>query len=266
MREAAAMLRASWMAASSYRIRLLLSLASLMVTVVPLYFVAGAIQPVVEESIRTEGSEYFTFLLVGMVASYFLTTAINTLPASLGGAISSGTFEVMLSTPTRIPALLAGYLAYPLAWTGVQTTVLLGAALLFGAEFAWQQLPAAVLILAMIVLSYLPFGIISAAAVLAFRTPTPLGRGVLVVSTLLGGVYYSTRVIPSWLQHISDFVPLTYGLRALRRTLLEGFSLKAVAGDLAILLGAIVLLFGLSGYLFAYSLRYARRAGTLSQY
>ena len=39
----------------------------------------------------------------------------------------------------------------------------------------------------------------------------------LAASTLLGGVYYPTTVIPSWLASASEFVPLGYGLRALRQ-------------------------------------------------
>ena len=40
--------------------------------------------------------------------------------------------------------------------------------------------------------------------------------------SLLGGVYYSTSVIPEVVRPLASVVPLTYGLRALRRTLLSG--------------------------------------------
>ena len=151
-------------------------------------------------------------------------------------------------------------------WTAVRAAVLIGAGVAFGANFAWVKLPLAMGILILIMLAYLPFGLISAASVIAFRTATPLGRGVLLISTLLGGVYYSTRVIPSWLQDISDYIPLTYGLRALRRTLLEGMPLRAVAGDLVVLVGFILGLFILSSYLFSQALKYAKRSGSLSHY
>ena len=72
MREVVAMAKASWLAAASYRINMLFSLGGLLATVVPLYFVAGAIQPIVADSIKTEGGQYFAFLLVGMIATSFL--------------------------------------------------------------------------------------------------------------------------------------------------------------------------------------------------
>ena len=54
--------------AFSYRLNALFSVAGLLATVVPVYFVAKALQPVMAKSIQAEGGEYFAFVLVGMVA------------------------------------------------------------------------------------------------------------------------------------------------------------------------------------------------------
>jgi ABC-2 type transport system permease protein len=88
----------------------------------------------------------------------------------------------------------------------------------------------------------------------------------MVVSSLLGGVYYPTHIVPSWLEHISGIIPLTYGLRALRHVLLEGASLMSVRTDVGILLLMTVLLFAAGGWLFSAAMRYARRTGSLSYY
>jgi ABC-type multidrug transport system permease subunit len=89
---------------------------------------------------------------------------------------------------------------------------------------------------------------------------------VLVLSGFLGGVYYPTHVIPSWLQNVSAFLPLTYGLRALRQTLLEGLPLRAVLPDVLVLVAFVALLFLVGAFAFRQALRYARRTGTLAQY
>ena len=102
--------------------------------------------------------------------------------------------------------------------------------------------------------------------VLAFRTAGPASQGRPLVSGLLGGVYYPTHVIPSWLQSISAFLPLSYGLRALRRVVLQGASLTAVAPDLLALLAATIILLCLGTAALSAALRYARQHGTLSQY
>ncbi len=266
MRKILALMRASWLTATSYRLRAVMSLVSLLVTVVPIYYVSDAIQPVIANAISNQGEQYFSFLLVGMMTFTFLTAAVNTLPSTIGSGISNGTLEALLSTPTRVPTLLGGLVSYPFAWTGIRAIVLLGAGLAFGAHYAWGRLLPSLGILVLIILAYLPVGIIAAALVLAFRSPGPLPQGVIVLSGLLGGVYYPTHVIPGGIEQLSHFIPLTYGLRALRRTLLEGMPLSAVAGDLLILLGFIAVLMLAAAYAFALAMRYARRAGTLAQY
>jgi ABC-type multidrug transport system permease subunit len=83
---------------------------------------------------------------------------------------------------------------------------------------------------------------------------------------MLGGTYYPTQVIPSWIGEISAFVPLTYGLRSLRKLFLAGQPISAVAGDLAILVGFTAILLAASWWAFAAALRHAKRTGSLNQY
>jgi ABC-2 type transport system permease protein len=128
--------------------------------------------------------------------------------------------------------------------------------------------PVAVGILALIIVAHAGFGVLGAAMVLAFRTAGPLGQAVMVASSLLGGVYWPTdaRIIPPVIRGLSDFVPLTYGLRALRRALLDGAPVTEIAPDVARLAGIAVLVLAASALAFRAALGYARRAGTLAQY
>jgi ABC-2 type transport system permease protein len=89
---------------------------------------------------------------------------------------------------------------------------------------------------------------------------------VMVGSALLGGVYYPTHVIPSWIEHLSAIFPLTYGLRALRQTFLEGMSLHSVAADVGILVAFVVCLSLIGMICLKMGLAYARRSGTLAEY
>ena len=102
--------------------------------------------------------------------------------------------------------------------------------------------------------------------VLAFRTRGPLPQLVLLASTFLGGVYYPTTVIPGWIKSISAYLPLTYGLTALRAVLLEGRSLVTVWRDVSILVAFTVGALVVSTIAFRAALRYARRVGNLAQY
>jgi hypothetical protein len=68
------------------------------------------------------------------------------------------------------------------------------------------------------------------------------------------------------LQYVSALLPLSYGLRPLRRVLLQDASLAAVAPELLTLVGITVLLFFVGAGAFWMALRYARHQGTLTQY
>ena len=238
----------------------------LFIIVVPAYFVSHALQPMMASTIKSEAPEYFGFLMIGWVAMSFVVTAVGALPGSLGGEISTGSFEALLGTPTPLIAILFGMVGQALSMNVIRATVILGFGALFGLHIVWSSALTGVGILILILLSYMPFGIFSAALVLGFRTTGPFPSAVLAATALLGGVYYPTQVIPSWLARLTALVPLKYGLKSLRRTLLDGAPLTASIPDLAILIGLTAVGFAVSLAAFSWALRFAKRAGTLAQY
>lgn len=266
MRSILAFLRAAFLTASSYRLAMVLSLLSLLATVVPLYFISGALQPVVQASIAEEGGRYFGFLLVGVGSIYVMSAALGAVPGALGGSLGSGTLEALLVTRTPLPLILLGMAAYPLTQSLLRASLLLAGGAVVGVAVSWTALPAALLVVALLIVAYLAIGLFAASLILVFRTAGPLSTAVIALSSLLGGVYYSTTVIPAWLQDLSALVPLSYALRPLRRMLLGGEPLAATADDVGMLALFAVTLLALGTLGFGAALRYARRAGTLSQY
>jgi len=266
MRGALALARAGWRTGLSYRMRTLLSVGSVLVTVVVAFFVSGALQPTMAASIREQGGVYFGFLIMGMVTYSLIGWAVHELPNALGSGIRTGTVEALFATPTPLAGILAGLTGSGLLWSLLRNGVLLSAALVLGMGISWSHAASGAAVLALVILAYIPLGLLAGASVLAFRTSGPLPEIFTTGSALLGGVYYPTHVIPSWIQHLSSVVPLTYGLRALRETLLEGRSLYAVRGDLLVLVGFLVVLSLVGVAAFAAAYRYARRSGTLAQY
>jgi ABC-2 type transport system permease protein len=266
MRETLALMRASWLTATSYRLGMLMSVGGLVVTILPMYFVAGALQPVLADRISTEGGQYFGFLIVGVLAFSFLSTAVSAVAGAVGSGIATGTLEAMLSTRARLVSLIAGLVGYAFTWTAVRGALTIVMAVLLGVRLSAAHSGVALLILLLIVAAYFAIGLVAAAMVLVFRTTGPLPQAVLLLSGLLGGVYYPTSVIPSWIQSLSAAVPLTYGLRALRRVWLDGVAFREVIPDVMTLAAMAGGLLSLGVLTFMLAMRYARRAGTLAQY
>lgn len=266
LRKVVALTRAQALTALSYRLQLVFSFGGLLFSLIPLFFVAEALQPTVSDSIADEGERYFGFLLVGLAATAYIGFAVRSVSDAVSAGISSGTLEALFSTPTRLPVLLGGMTGYGFIRTSAQAVLMMAAVVVAGTPVAWTSLPLSLAILFLIILSYLAVGLIAAALHLAFRTSGPLASATVALSTLLGGVYYSVTVIPEVIQPLAYLVPLTYGLRALRRSLLQGASLGMVGTDVAILLAFTVVLLVIGMVSFRMGLRYARRAGTLAQY
>jgi ABC-2 type transport system permease protein len=240
--------------------------AGLLFSVVPLYFISRALQPIMADAIRLEGAQYFAFVVVGLVTYMMVSISVTGLHGALAGEISTGALEAMLASPVRIWSIIVGEMGQGFSLTVLRALVLLLAAWVLGAQILWSRALLAALIVGLIVLTYIPLGIIAGALVLAFRTTGPFPSLVLGLSVLLGGVYYPTTVIPSWLASVSAFIPLTYGLRAMRRCLIEGAPLVTLLPDLAIVAAFAVGLGAVAYLAFRWALQHARWAGTLAQY
>jgi ABC-2 type transport system permease protein len=266
MRSVIALIRVHWLTFTSYRMNVVFSLAGLVAMLVPVYLVGRSLQPVVARSIAEEGGVYFGFLIAGLAMMQLVGMSIRALPNSISSGIGSGTLEALFATPTPLPELLAGMMGYGLLWAAFRAVLLMIGMAALGGPLAVDAIPLAAAILILTALAHLPIGVMMAAAVLVFRVTGPLVPALLGIFSLLGGVYYSTTVVPEVVRPLTSFIPLTYGLRAFRQSLLSGEPLHAVAGDLATLAIFIVILAALSVVTFAGALRYARRTGTLGQY
>jgi len=266
LRSAVALMRVAWLSGTSYRLATLMQFASVIVSIVPLYFVATAVQDLAAGSIQTEGGRYFSFIVVGVAAMYVLAASLGAIPSAIASNIGSGVFESLLVTRTSLPMLLLGLSGYPVSLSLLRAGALIVGALFFGLRLSPEMVPAALVIVALLSLAYAGIGLVSAALIVIFRTSGPLITVVMMLSGLLGGAYYSTAAVPGWLRGLTDFVPLTYALRPIRMLLLGGASLGDVVEDVSILTLITAVTLSVGTLCLTLALRRARRAGTLSQY
>lgn len=266
MRSILALMRISWLSAISYRLATIISFVGLLASVVPIYFISKAVQTIAADSIRAEGGDYFGFVILGLASVYVITSAMAAIPGALGGSIGSGTFESLTVTRTSLPVVLVGMSGYPMVQSLLRAVLLLIGASVLGVHVVWSMIPMAALIVALLIVAYGALGLFAAALVLVFRTSGPLNTIVIAGSGLLGGVYYSTAVIPGWIQALSGIVPLTYGLRATRMLLLGGAPIAEVLPDVIVLAAIATVTLALGSVVFGFALQHARKAGTLSQY
>jgi ABC-2 type transport system permease protein len=266
MRSALALIRVSFLTAASYRLAMFVSVAGLALQIVPTYYIGHTLDPFLAPAIKGEGSDYFGFLVMGTVAYLLLAAAVDALPRALEKGIATGTLELIFSTPSSVPSLLIGLAGYELLWTTARAIIVLGAAAAFGFHAHWSRFPEAALILAIIVVTYFGMGLVAGAMIIAYRRTASLQTIVILGSAMLGGVTYPTKLVPSWIGRFSDVIPMTYGLRAVRRITIDDWPLRAVLADVGTLVLFCVTFLAIGSLAMTHALRRARAEGTLSQY
>ena len=82
---------------------------------------------------------------------------------------------------------------------------------------------------------------------------------------LVSGVYYSTDILPGWMQLVSRISPATYVLDAIRKALIDGASLGDLLPDLWPLVFMAFAFIPLGLWGFGRAERYAKRTGKLKR-
>jgi ABC-2 type transport system permease protein len=186
---------------------------------------------------------------------------------SIRQAQVTGCLETMLSSQTDSLTIVLMSSLYGLISGAVQLVIILVAGAVFaGVSFSHMNVFATILVFAVSVLSFVAFGVLSAAAILWLKKGDPFSWILGGLATMLGGAYFPIQVLPGWLQKVAYLVPITHSLDALRLTMLKGFSVEKVAEPLLILGLMAAILLPASLAIFAALVRKGRKEGTLMQY
>src|SRR6202521_615376 len=257
-----AILRRDLLTAIRHRSAFVVTLVGVFTELAAFYFLSRAIGP----GFRPNGVEYFPFLLVGTGVYTFFVMSAQAFLSTVQEAQQTGTLEVLMTTSTA-PAELV-ILSSISAFAGNLVNLLV---YLFGlAAVFWSSVHAnfftcgAVFLFSLAIA--LALGIAAATLQVAFQKGSALAWLLGSGPWFLSGTLFPIQSLPRPLELLARALPLTYAIDGMRRALLEGQSMMAMASTLAVLagFGAILLPLALAGL--SLSLRRARQDGTLSFY
>jgi len=263
MRKALAFLKRDFLIETSYRLNFLLSLAGMVFSVAVFYFAGRIVDP---SYVRETANDYFSFALVGMAMAMYLRTGLGSFAESVREEQMMGTLEAMMSTPTSLTTIILSSALWRFLLTSLSVLayLLIGAA--FGVSFAGANIPAALLLLALTVISYAALGIISASFIIVFKRGDPVNWVVSSLFILLGGVFFPYAVLPGWLRFFSRLLPVTWSLDGIRASLFKGAGFSSLWDEFLALAVIAAVLVPLGLFLFALAVRHARRTGSLVKY
>ena len=266
LRTLIAFLKRDFLIEVSYRTSFIMQAFGIFFSVLIWYFVSRVVSAP-RTTPGLEGMDYFSYVLVGLALLHYLSSAMMSFAGKIRSEQMSGTLEAMLVTPTPIGTIVLGSSLWDFLLTSVKVLayLVIGTAF-FGVVLRLESLLPAVLIIGLTILAFSGIGILGAAFVLYLKRGDPITYLVSSVSALFGSVFYPPEDMPAWMEELSRFLPITYALRALRRSILKGTPLVELLPDLRMLLLFVAILLPTGILAFRLAVRKARQEGSLVQY
>ena len=206
-------------------------------------------------------------MLVGFVVWYYAFMAILSMSTSLATEAQTGTLEQAYISPAPPAWIFAGRALATLVCTTLMGAAMAGAlVLIFGLRFTIGL--AALPVFGMTLAGVFGFGFMIGGATLAFKRVEAVGNLVQNMLLFMNGTLLPVDHFPNWMAAISNTLPTTRGISALRAIVIDRQPLSRLWDDgtlAALAIHSALYLF--AGWLtFTWCERYARRHGTLGHY
>jgi ABC-2 type transport system permease protein len=208
-----------------------------------------------------------TFLLIGSLLWSYLSMIFDILSETVSWERWEGTIEYTFMSPASRATQLIGTSIYAIIYGIIRAAVIFGIiSLFFDMDLSQANYASALVILVICSISLVGFGMV--AAVMPLLSPEK-GQQVTSIFTamllLVSGVYYSTDVLPGWMQTIAKFSPVTYALEGMRGAMLDGDGVSELWSSIwpLLIMGAVLVPAGM--LIFRAGERYAKRTGLLKR-
>jgi ABC-2 type transport system permease protein len=259
----AALVRADYLVARSYRLALLFGLFAGLANLSVFYFISKSL--VAANPGQLQGApDYFAYAAVGVSLTLVLRSTSAQLAQRIREEQLTGTFELLVAQPLSPAELALGMVGWPFFYSALRAAVyLFVAALVLGLDVSNADWPGFALVMGASALALTSMGIVLGALVVVFKRAEALIGFFTFAVGFLGGAFFPVEALPGWLQPLSDFVPTTRAFEGVRGALFTGTNWGGPTVDLLIFaaVGMPVALL-----LFGRALAYTRRRGTLSQF
>jgi ABC-2 type transport system permease protein len=182
-----------------------------------------------------DGIRGSTYLLAGLLGYGVVATAFAGLAITLVVRRESGVLKRVRGTPLPTSVYLGAIIASTLVVIALSAC----AQLLVGRFFLDAELPSApasfVLALLLGAAAFAALGLAFTGAVRSAEGSSAAVNALYLPLTFVSGVFFSVETLPGFLQAIAEISPLTYLLRLIRSTLIDGQGLAASPGEVGVL-------------------------------
>jgi ABC-2 type transport system permease protein len=205
-------------------------------------------------------------MIVGFIVWYYAFMAILSMSASLATEAQTGTLEQAYISPAPPEWIFVGRALATFVSTSLMAAVMIGVALLSGLRFPWSA--SALPVFLMTLAGVFGFGFMIGGATLAFKRVDAVGNLVQNMLLFMNGTLLPVEQFPGWMTAVSNTLPTTLGISALRAVTIEQQRLPSLWHDGTLSTLALhSTAYLVAGWLiFKWCERHARWQGTLGHY
>jgi len=188
-------------------------------------------------------TSYFEFIAPGMMMMTVMMSVMSGLPEAITMERELGTLDgVMVAPVNRLSIILGKTLAQTARGLLQGGIIMLLAVTLFGVTIQGSVLVVFGLLL-LGVYSFVGLGITLTSIAKDQGTATMIMTTVMFPMMFLSGIFFPIKMMPGFMQVISNFLPLTYASDAMRKVMVLGADITQISTDLLILVvfGAVML-------------------------
>jgi ABC-2 type transport system permease protein len=205
---------------------------------------------------------YFDFVAVGLACLLVVQSTCSQLISRVQEHQRSGTLEVLVATPVSPRLMAIGLGSYPTLLGVLRSIVYLAVAgVALGMNLQHTDWLGTAVMVILGSAAALAVGICLAAFTIAFAHGSAVGRTAVVGIGFLSGAYFPIFILPAPLQFLAAVLPTRMAIDGLRAAMAGG----SWTSQALLLAGITVVGLPLSTWVFAHSLRSARRKGTLTR-
>jgi len=212
------------------------------------------------------GGNLLSYLVIGTAFTSFVAVALNSFQKSVRSEQQMGTLEFLLMSNTRLEYVLicAGLTGFLQAILNVSILFTM-ITLVFGIPLG-INLGSALLTVILTITSLSGIGLMSAGVIIVTKVGDPITWAFTSLSGFLSGVLFPVEYLPSYLKVISDILPTTHALHALRMGMIQNASIYAIWPEIKILMAISLITLPLGLLSIRLGFNRSRQVGSLAQY
>jgi ABC-2 type transport system permease protein len=198
----------------------------------------GKLAPELGTAIGSSG--YLSFITIGNAFYVFVFAAAFVVGRVMFWERANGTIEATFISPMSRLAYMSGIMVAAATNSLVDFAAVFLLGLAFGFQIALFNAPLFFSSLLLTAFGLFGIGLITNAITLTFRDRTTTANSLMILFMVFCGLVCPVELMPPWAQLVSKALPLTYGIRLMRASLLGMGTVNATYDTLALLILSII--------------------------